>query len=128
MAKEKDEKPLSPLDRMIARALGDEIPLGTPLDPVRTKCPNLWACMSVTKAGGEHLMSPARLSFSLTPGGVLVGLSSQALAFSIDTPCVLLIEGFEAMEAALTGPAPAFRTWDNKDFKLRKKRKEGGQN
>lgn len=124
MAKRSEEE-LSPLDRMVARALGEDVPLGTILDPVRTSCPTLWQCLSSTKAGADHLMAPARLSLSLTPGGVICGLSSQALAFSIDTSCVLLTEAFEAMEKALCGPAPAFRVWDGKDFRLRKKRKEG---
>lgn len=122
MAKEKPERVLTALDKMVARALGETVPLGTPLDPVRESCPNVWACLSTTAAGEDHLMTPSRLSLSLTPGGVIVALSSQALAFSLSTSCVLLVEAFQAMETCLTGPAPPFQLWDGKETKLRKKR------
>jgi hypothetical protein len=124
MGRKAEDTPMSALDKMISRALGENVPLGSILDPIKESCPNLWACLSSTAAGADHLMSPARLSLSLTPGGVIVGLSSQALAFSLDTSCVLMIEAFEAMEKALTGPAPAFRVWDNKEVRLRKRKKD----
>jgi len=119
------EKPLNSIQRAVQQALGDGRIFGHPEDPARDKWPELWAWLSSTDAGRDHVKQPATIKISLAVDGVHASLTDRDLACSIPV-AVDWIEGvFDALEQALNRPNPPMQTWGRKEPNLRKRRKSG---
>lgn len=116
-----DHRGMSPLERLIAEAVGGNQQLGDDDDPVRLNCPELWRWLTCTDAGPGHVKDPAKLTITCVPGGVLVSLIDASLAVSMDVSCRTLAEVFEAVQRTLKAPNPPLRVWAGKKPTVRKR-------
>jgi len=121
MAKEKTERPLSALERVLQTALGKGQSVGADDDPAATKFPTLWEWLSRIYVGNDHLRQPATISLSLGPTGVLVSIRDQDLGVSCGATCQHLEGIFQALEDSLSADVPPIRTFKNKEPKLRRR-------
>ena len=103
-------KATSPLDRLLQRAAGNGVLLGSADDPARKTAPNVWEWLSRVDCG-EYLKEPARLTIQLVPGGVQASLSDSSLKVTVDASCASLAEVLAALEEALTRANPTIRSW-----------------
>lgn len=117
----KDRK-LSSLDRAVAQALGEGKVIGRADDPAREKFPELWEWLSRVYIGKDRLKSPATLSISLGPEGVLIRLNDRDLATGCAAGAPFLEEAFAALESAMTGPHSNWTFWGKKEPQLKKRR------
>ena len=116
------KKPLSALERVLQQALGSGRELGAQDDPGKAKWPELWKWLTTIYVGPNHIKQPARLNISMGPEGVLVQLSDRDLACGIGISCPHLVDVFEALERALTGPNPPIQSWGKSEPKVRKRK------
>jgi len=116
----KDRRP-SALDRAVLSAMGQGRVVGADTDPAREKYPTLWEWLSRIYVGVGHVRTPARISITLGPSGVLVDVSDRDLGVSCGASCEHLDDALSALEAALSGPLPPIRSWGKKEPKLRKR-------
>lgn len=113
---------MSPLQRAVFQAMGEDRTFGSEDDPAREKYPNLWEFLSTVYVGRDKLKQPARLTISLGPGGVLVQLVDPDLRQSLGMACAHLDEVLAQLEAAVSDPKAAWRPWGKGEPQLRKRR------
>jgi len=126
VAKAKDEgangrQQISALDRAVQSAMGEGRVVGADSDPAKEKYPTLWEWLSRIYIGVGHVRTPARISITLGPSGVLVDVSDRDLGVSCGASCEFLDDALAALEASLAGPLPPIRSWGKKEPKLRKR-------
>lgn len=120
MAKDKEPK-LSALDRAIQSAIGEGRVLGREDDPARTKYPALWEWLSRVYIGIDRVRTPATVTITLGPEGVLVQVTDRDLSVSCGASCPHLDDALTALESSLTSAVPPVRSWGRKEPKLRKR-------
>lgn len=118
----KDNGRLSPLDRLIAQALGGERVLGAESDPAAKDYPQLWRWLTLTTAGPDHVKQPATITIRMGPEGVLATLTDRDMAASVDVACLHLSEVYAALEKALNSGITGVRSWGKSEPKLRKRK------
>jgi len=128
MAKDRDLRDIgangkrpSALDKAVQSAMGEGRVVGSDSDPAKEKYPTLWDWLSRIYIGVGHVRTPARITISLGPSGVLIDVSDRDLGVSCGAACEHLDGALEALEAVLSGPLPPIRSWGKKEPKLRKR-------
>jgi len=117
-----DNGHVSFLDRLIQQTVADNRTLGRLDDPAREELPNLWAWLTTTEAGRDHVKDPATLVIRIGPEGCLVSLSDRSLGYALDVSCPHLSDCLESVEQALAGPNPSIRTVGKGEPKVRKRK------
>jgi len=117
----KSEKKPSALDRAIAQAVGDGRTLGADADTAREKYPAVWEWMSRVYIGTDKVRTPASVTISLGPTGVLVRIADRDLMVSCGASCEFLDDALSALEKALTADVPPIVSWGKKEPRLRKR-------
>jgi len=115
-------KPLTPLDRLIQGVQAEGRELGRHDDPARDKYPALWQWLTQSEAGRDYVKTPAKLTIVAGPEGFLASITDADLAVSMDCPSATMEGIYGALEASLTGGAPAIRSWGKKTASLRKRK------
>lgn len=118
------KKEMTALERMLQSATASRQSLGSVDDPMKARCPLLFHWLTNVEAGPKHLKEPGRLTIKATPGGFLVTLTDESLAVAIDASSETIDGLWPSLEAALTSPAPALRTWGRKGVRLKPKSKK----
>ena len=126
MASDRNEKngkevKLSALDRCIQTAIGDGRTVGDDDDPARTKYPNLWEWLSKIYIGLDRVRTPATITVSLGPAGVLVNINDRDLSVNCGATCLHLDDAFVALERALSATVAPIRSYGKKEPRLRKR-------
>jgi len=128
MAKDKELKDIgangrvpSALDKAVMSAMGQGRTVGADDDPARQKYPALWDWLSRIYIGIGHVRTPARVSITLGPSGVLVDVSDRDLGVSCGAACQHLDDALAALEAVLSLPDAPVRSWGKKEPRLRKR-------
>jgi len=112
---------LSALDRSIQTAIGDGRTVGDDDDPGKTKYPALWEWLSRIYIGLDRVRTPATITISLGPSGVLVNVNDRDLCVNCGSTCLHLDDAFMSLERALTSSVPPIRSYGKKEPRLRKK-------
>jgi len=120
----KEKKELTPLERLLAQAVGNGVSLGHASDPAKASLPNVWEWLSTTDAGDEFLKDPCSIRIALVPGGVQGSLTDSSLGVTVDATSETLEGLFAALERNLQSAHPTIRTWRKGDLQLRKKPKK----
>lgn len=121
MAKDKD-RVLSAFERAVQYAIGNGQQLGSESDPLRDRCPLLWAWLSAVFVGKEYQKSPASLNFRLGPDCAHAVLSDRDLCTSLEVTAQTVDALFPALEAALASSSPPIKTWGKREPRLRRRR------
>jgi|KBSMisStaDraftv2_1062788.scaffolds.fasta_scaffold30179_2 hypothetical protein len=121
-AKQKRDKPLSSLDRVILQAMGEGKTVGNPDDPAREKWPQLWEWLSRIYVGVDKIKQPANIFIALGPGGVVARLSDRDLSYSVAVGTANLVDVFDALEVELAKPQSNSGSWGKKDPNIRKRK------
>jgi len=120
-AKRRDRQ-LTPLERMIAGVMADDLPLGNVDDGLQNECPALWGWISVTAAGKGHVMPPGKLTLQLVPGGAVATLRHEGLGKTLEAGSDTLAGCFMALEEQLRKANPPFKNLGKGDPKIRKRK------
>jgi len=111
----------SALDRAVQSAMGEGRKVGSDDDPARLLYPTLWDWMSRIYIGMTNVRTPARITITLGPSGVLIDVSDRDLGVSCGACCENMQDAFAALEAALNASPSPIRSWGKKEPKLRKR-------
>jgi len=116
------DRQLTPLERVIAGVMADDLPLGNVDDGLQTECSNLWGWLTVTAAGKGHVMPPGTLTLQLVPGGAIATLRHQGLGKTLEASSDTLAGCFMALEEMLRKANPPFKSLGKGDPKIRKRK------
>lgn len=121
-AKKKD-RPLSPLQRMVAQAMGEDRTFGAENDPAKERYPALWEFLATVYVSETRMKTPCKLTVQLGPGGVICSLTDPDMKQSLQVAFPHLVNLLEEMERAAADPLAPWKSWGKGEPELRKRKK-----
>jgi len=118
------EKHMTAFDRLIQETIANDRHVGHPEDPARERWPTLWDYLTRTDCGKDHVMKPGRLSVSLCPAGVSVGLILGDLGYTLSVVVPHLSDVLDSLESVLSGPNPPWQQMSRGEPKVRKRKQK----
>lgn len=124
MAKSREDRPLSSLERLILQTMGDGKTFGKPGDPAADSHPNVWEWMTRCDAPKDRILTPSFLRVTAVNDGFLAVLTCPDLASQVECPVPHLLTVWECLEKYLTSPDLVIKVWGKKEPDMKKKKKK----
>lgn len=121
MAKDKPDRKLSVVERLIQTTMGDNRTLGRQEDAAREKYPELWEFLTKWAVSAKEMKTPAVISFRAGPDGFIASLSDRDMGLGVDVAIPNLDDAWALIEKAINDPNTVWKNWGKKEPKFRKR-------
>lgn len=121
MAKDRPDRKLSVVERLMSKTMGDGRTLGREGDPAAEKYPELWEFMTRWAVSAKEMKTPAQITFRAGPDGFIASFSDRDMGLGVDVAVPNLDDAWALIEAALCSPTTVWKNWGKKEPKFRKR-------
>lgn len=121
--RQRSDKPMSSLNRVIEQAMGENRTVGRGDDPAQERWPELWVWLSTIYVGRDKMKQPATLTITLQPDGVAAKIVDKDMGCTVNVSCAHLVDILDECERALNRPDLPVSIWGKKEPALRTRRK-----